>query len=804
MISDQTKPAIVKKTVGATAARFDNVPLSIVTNPSTDAVAATAEPHTSDPSDESTPITSVVAKPSLPEPKRDISAAAEPVTLRSKPPSSFTLSGQPPSDASTTGPPGIAYHQAPAYQPAAGASTSAVSPTISNPPPVPGYQFIGNSSTVPPTPTSATTPSNSIGLTGTALTGLGTVTPLSSSSTSSSTNGGIIGMTGVMAQLTMNTTAIPNATTFTGPHGPTISWTSPILDELKIDPATLSETEKKAFRRCDHIIYTAVKERNQFWETARVAVADLTRQRDMCKRYMAIIRQIQPMVPPHVQLGIKMDLDEIAKIATMSDSAVLPPGAPTPTSGSTPLAAPSSAGAMPPPAARGATPTGVWNAAPQYQPQQQQLPSYTPAAPAAATIPTPITPVARESVEPFTSFKSKRAPGPSMSPELERRSKIPKEMNESSSRNSDAMDYQKTVPPMPKPMDNPQPHPISIRPEPRASGGMAREARDAPSSANTSAGSGNSAALAVGPLSRNAMSGGASSSSSSSAVGKHVEVEPGVAVAVAVGNSSRDSGSGVSGISGVSYPIVKSPPKTMWKFTHAKSEDAVCAMALSNPFKYLFIGCPGLVKIFDVSNPGPEAKMVSSFECGVGTNRDYLRSMKITPDGRTLLVGGESNCIFVCDIASSSPRVVARLPTPGVDTYSITISHDSRYALAGGSDNNINVWDIRERWPIRTLKGHKAAVTSCILGKDSKQVLSGSVDKTIRLWDFEKGVEIRTFPLRAQVFGLGLDAFGAMNSSGGGFVTAGLDDSIVQVGLNGMETRCITPVVTGCSWPTIS
>jgi len=53
--------------------------------------------------------------------------------------------------------------------------------------------------------------------------------------------------------------------------------------------------------------------------------------------------------------------------------------------------------------------------------------------------------------------------------------------------------------------------------------------------------------------------------------------------------------------------------------------------------------------------PAVKSTPVSQLEC---LQRDsYIRSCKLLPDGRTLLVGGESSTLCIWDLSGPSPRI---------------------------------------------------------------------------------------------------------------------------------------------------
>ena len=100
--------------------------------------------------------------------------------------------------------------------------------------------------------------------------------------------------------------------------------------------------------------------------------------------------------------------------------------------------------------------------------------------------------------------------------------------------------------------------------------------------------------------------------------------------------------------------------------------EVVCAVTISSPTKYVYTGGKGCVKVWDISqffgssgqpngsmngnkNPVP----VSQLDCLQRDN--YIRSVKLLPDGRTLIVGGEASTLSIWDLAAPTPRIKAEL-----------------------------------------------------------------------------------------------------------------------------------------------
>jgi hypothetical protein len=129
----------------------------------------------------------------------------------------------------------------------------------------------------------------------------------------------MINIPAIISQLHLTPSSIPPPSSFLSPsesnRPPTVSWTSDILQQLSTDPTRTAEPFRTAFRQSDSLILTAVMERNNLESIAKCLMADVTRWRDVANRYLAIVKQLERMVPSYVQVGVQMDLEEIGKFA---------------------------------------------------------------------------------------------------------------------------------------------------------------------------------------------------------------------------------------------------------------------------------------------------------------------------------------------------------------------------------------------------------------------------------------------------------------------------------------------------------
>ncbi|CAB1338955.1 unnamed protein product, partial [Coregonus sp. 'balchen'] len=143
--------------------------------------------------------------------------------------------------------------------------------------------------------------------------------------------------------------------------------------------------------------------------------------------------------------------------------------------------------------------------------------------------------------------------------------------------------------------------------------------------------------------------------------------------------------------------------------------EVVCAVTISNPTRHVYTGGKGCVKIWDISQPGSKSP-----------NRDnYIRSCKLLPDGRTLIVGGEASTLTIWDLASPTPRIKAELTSSAPACYALAISPDAKVCFSCCSDGNIAVWDLHNQTLVRQFQGHTDGASCIDISHDGTKLWTG-------------------------------------------------------------------------------
>jgi RNA polymerase sigma factor (sigma-70 family) len=122
-----------------------------------------------------------------------------------------------------------------------------------------------------------------------------------------------------------------------------------------------------------------------------------------------------------------------------------------------------------------------------------------------------------------------------------------------------------------------------------------------------------------------------------------------------------------------------------------------------------------------------------------GEPHEFVHALVFTPDGRTLISGGEPRgagdrvSIRLWETATGKER--GRIPGHRDRVWSLALSPDGRTLASGSSDGTARLWDWRAGKEIRRLAGHRGWVTAVAFGPGGRTLVSGSWDTTALVWD---------------------------------------------------------------------
>jgi WD40 repeat protein/serine/threonine protein kinase len=136
----------------------------------------------------------------------------------------------------------------------------------------------------------------------------------------------------------------------------------------------------------------------------------------------------------------------------------------------------------------------------------------------------------------------------------------------------------------------------------------------------------------------------------------------------------------------------------------------------------------------------------------IQNRRDEKINVAVTPDGRFAVSGGKNETLQLWDLLSGKCLWIFR----GQKAFKfskkskalmncVAVTIDERFAVSGGYDAHVRLWDLSTGECLRTFEGHEERVSAVAVTSDGRFAVSGSFDTTLRLWDLTIGECLQTF-----------------------------------------------------------
>jgi WD40 repeat protein/tetratricopeptide (TPR) repeat protein len=108
-------------------------------------------------------------------------------------------------------------------------------------------------------------------------------------------------------------------------------------------------------------------------------------------------------------------------------------------------------------------------------------------------------------------------------------------------------------------------------------------------------------------------------------------------------------------------------------------------------------------------------------------------SLACTPDGKTLVAGGDRGALKRWDLATRQdlPPLVGHTDL----VWRVALTEDGKVLASGSRDKTIRLWDLVTNKQLAVLKGHEGCGHALAFSPDGRLLASGSCDQTVRLWD---------------------------------------------------------------------
>jgi WD40 repeat protein len=116
---------------------------------------------------------------------------------------------------------------------------------------------------------------------------------------------------------------------------------------------------------------------------------------------------------------------------------------------------------------------------------------------------------------------------------------------------------------------------------------------------------------------------------------------------------------------------------------------------------------------------------------------DAVRTVALSPDGKTLAAGNGTGEIQLWDVAEQ--KLLARWNAHGHWVFDLAFHPQGGQLLSAGGDGVIRLWSLPDHQPLKELVGHTDDVHGAAFVPNSDLILSGSDDATVRLWNLADG-----------------------------------------------------------------
>jgi WD40 repeat protein len=101
---------------------------------------------------------------------------------------------------------------------------------------------------------------------------------------------------------------------------------------------------------------------------------------------------------------------------------------------------------------------------------------------------------------------------------------------------------------------------------------------------------------------------------------------------------------------------------------------------------------------------------------------------------------------FICGVLKGIALDVSVSIEPRIDgeIYAAAYSPNGRYAVSGGTDKTVKIWDARSGRLVKNFYGHKSIVSSAAYSPDGRRIVSASGDGDLVIWDAYTGKKTLT------------------------------------------------------------
>ncbi len=155
----------------------------------------------------------------------------------------------------------------------------------------------------------------------------------------------------------------------------------------------------------------------------------------------------------------------------------------------------------------------------------------------------------------------------------------------------------------------------------------------------------------------------------------------------------------------------------------------------------------GVVKVWDVET-GAQALTLHGTTTGANSlafNKDGTRLASSHAGGTVKLWEAVPRSPLPGAFSATATLASRRISGPGPGLQSVVHSPSGQYALTGGSDQIVTLWELPTQKKLREYVGHSGKITGVAVSLNGMLVATCSDDKSVRIWDFESAKELHRF-----------------------------------------------------------